>query len=350
MTAINPFIPHNKKELGRQALMKLKKSKGSNTPAPAAIPSLSNMVASVNDMKDAMRKLSQSMSKYSRRELLAAALQTFPMAVCLPNPDSSEPFSYMDSVNYEFRVGELLLLWDEFPIPQWIEYRHNEAEKEDFVAILDYLIHMNPDTVMTIGLFVNHIKEHFEKMYPAPKVEPFSSFNGFTMEQKDYFLPALKVLNRDGHGVFWSPVYVVEWKNDELSAEHIRSDYVFSFASTPRHVQTGKMEEIMETCDCGIYASVNLTELQQYVGMSDNKANSFGMDNRFDKKARKLCIIEPLSDATVWLASKGWKTDHAFVSEIVGETISPQDAATLLSMVWQRPLDVVSLYNSKESQ
>lgn len=195
-------------------------------------------------------------------------------------------------------------------------------------------------------------EEYMQSMYPSFEPEIVSTL------QKDYFLPALKVLIRTPKGLFFSPSRVTEWKGGELIAE-CRSESSmrvvfpkFTFRLTNGNIEAYTDETQYELkpirhiapdddCDCGVYGSVNLDEIIEY--MSDGE--TIRVEGTRPRGKLTLCIVEPLPDADVILCRKGWKAGGAFISEIVDETISVVDTSRLLSMTWKREIDIRRLFN-----
>lgn len=195
-----------------------------------------------------------------------------------------------------------------------------------------------------------YIDSYMSYKYPKPSLEIFSTF------EKQYWLPALKVLEKGPDGIMISPKYKENWVDGELVAE-CKSDsmwgpgllYTTLNASNYAVVETTRIEGPKheaphEACECGIYGSVNIDEILMYcnTGISQSLGNNY----RFPED-KALCIIEPYPDAKTIICRKGWKTSHAFISEIVYETISWQDASHLLSMVWNRNIDIRRIYENR---
>lgn len=191
--------------------------------------------------------------------------------------------------------------------------------------------------------------------YPTLKPEILHTLN------KDYFLPALKVLEMDKNGKFFSPSQKGEWVDNELNAEcqatnsgpwTIRISYPYGAEDVST---VGSHKAPHEDCDCGIYGSVHTEEVRGYLEAErrSNGRNSSmyfgswtgGPPQILEEKKRVLCIIEPSIGAEVILCRKGWKASKAFISEIVGETISAAEASQLLSMAWQRNIDVRRVFH-----
>jgi hypothetical protein len=194
------------------------------------------------------------------------------------------------------------------------------------------------------------IDEQFDRMYPRFEPEVIHTLD------KDYFLPALKVLGfRDGK--FFSPSRFSEWEDMELKAT-CRIDEFFQRGWLPVH------EPPFQDCDCGIYGSVNLDEINEYIlherQNSRETEDVYGFFQDFEvvddgitakftprvvrkplpKRSYALCIVEPYPDAEYHLTRKGWKTSRAFISEIIGETMDISTASALLSMAWHRELNL----------
>jgi len=102
-----------------------------------------------------------------------------------------------------------------------------------------------------------------------------------------------------------------------------------------------------EGCDCGIYGSVNLEEVSKYMVAKEPNNMLITLYDRNPIGERVLCVIEPSEDADVILARKGWRAGAAFVSEIIGETITIDEASTLLSIAWHREIDLRRLYENR---
>lgn len=335
MTAMKRHLDDKKKQDG--GAFSVRYASQSSAAAMAAVNK------SMADMQEAMRRLTERMSLESNRELLAAAFSSWPMPLQI-TMQYNEPPVYVDTGAFKFKMKDLMEIWGHLSVPGWVEHHFNEVEQADSDSLFSHINTLDPSSEMTIDVFMEMITKYFDSQYPVPLARPFTSFNGFTMEQKDYFLPGLKVLNLDSDGVFWSPVYAVPWTDNELSADHHPHPAQPQLLGSQYHPD---IRSTMGVCNCGIYASVNLTELRSYFMMEDAYARNHGMDTRFTRRDRKLCIIEPSSEAIVWQARKGWKSDKAFISEVVGETISIPDAAELLSMVWQRRLDLSTLFSQE---
>jgi len=106
-------------------------------------------------------------------------------------------------------------------------------------------------------------------------------------------------------------------------------------------------------CTCGIYGSVNLEEINKYLYPIDDISTILRL-NRYSypiddisttSKIRNLYLIEPSVGADVIMCPKGWKTSSAFISEIIGETISIDEASSLLSIAWNRKIDVRRVFD-----
>lgn len=206
------------------------------------------------------------------------------------------------------------------------------------------------------------IDDYFDYAYPTFEPEVITS----PTKDKEYFLPALKILKRTD-GRYFSPQYEVEWKDMELQAEcrvvtltapnvikyikdsygnidMIADDVVPTFEH--RHPAPDK------NCDCGIYGSVNLDEILNYVNPKTldyyaQMTGRWGYDEEEYQVKTVVCVIEPSPDADVIVCRKGWRASHAFISEIVGETISVNDASSLLSIAWHRNIDIRRIYEGR---
>lgn len=213
-----------------------------------------------------------------------------------------------------------------------------------------------------------HIRESFESamdsLYPPFEPEIVHAVD------KDYFLPALKVLVYQDDKYF-SPQQQAWWKDMELEAGCAPSPWNFG-APITKALPNGQIEVTFDTptphaapkedCDCGIYGSVNLEEVHTYLmegvpvqmqrqvnQLQGHWIASYGtLDGEPVEPVirRKLCIIEPSPGAKVILCRKGWKASGAFISEIVGETISPEEASNLLSIAWNRKIDIRRLHEN----
>jgi hypothetical protein len=89
-----------------------------------------------------------------------------------------------------------------------------------------------------------------------------------------------------------------------------------------------------EGCDCGIYGSVNLEEIQDFL-TNEGLTTAVRVEGE-----RILCVIEPVEGVDVVITRKGWKAGAAFISEIVNETMRAEDASSLLSIAWHREIDL----------
>lgn len=229
------------------------------------------------------------------------------------------------------------------------EFRKLEFEPAKFMNLfrgMDFIM----DEAGAIHRIQELIEEFLNKRYPEPQYKPVASFHSDTFETKDYYLPALKVFNtRDGE--FYSPARTVHWKNLELRAEHIEIGEMSRLSNRydTYKYKGDKRHKVNEVCDCGIYGSVNTEELNIYLHAQGDQAPIM-LDHTFDPMQRALCIIEPANRASVFVARKGWKTSKAFISEVVNETISIAQASTLLSMVWNRKVDVAKVYENLRYQ
>jgi len=183
------------------------------------------------------------------------------------------------------------------------------------------------------------IQSYFESAYPDFEPEIVSTI------EKDYFLPALKVLDFDGSD-YYSPQRKNTWINGELVAACEKIDPFASLLSPPPFLPITEERNThrvpADDCDCGIYGSVNLEEirdfLHEYIIQDQNTLLGFTI-------VKKLVIVEPSPDADIILARKGWKASRVFISEVVGDTISVSDASRLLSIAWHREIDVSEAIN-----
>lgn len=331
----NPFRSHSRKEQERQRLMKINKNTSGNWTAI-------NM--SLQDMKQAMEELSKAVAQHKDTDLLMAVLSAYPNPVTF----SDRPDTAIDTESFQFQIRTLIEVWGAFPVPAFIERNFNETEDIDQHYLNALIASRNPDEVLSVDMLVKLFRDYFDRTYQMPDSEMFHSFNGYTMEQKDYFLPGLKVLHWDKvNEVFWSPVYYTPWYDNQLSAGHLIRNLQQPDVTHRDHLN---MDTAMVSCDCGIYASANMSELSSYFSLPDNQSRSLGMDIRFRREDRRLCIIEPFSDATVWMARKGWKASKAFISEIVGDTIGVMEASELMSMVWHRRMDLTTIFDKEMFQ
>lgn len=197
-----------------------------------------------------------------------------------------------------------------------------------------------------IDFVVRALQEHMKEAYPEFEPEIIHSLNNGVM--KEYYLPALKVLHRlDGE--YYSPSKVSHWRDMELEAVCMADDYrLLAYALTDFVAATEPHTAPGDKCECGIYGTVNLDEALGYMGESNMVTLQRSLlVPHWDMGHQVLAIVEPSEGAKVMLARKGWKASKAFISEIVGETISPDDASNLLSLAWHRPIDVRRIYESR---
>lgn len=200
-------------------------------------------------------------------------------------------------------------------------------------------------------------EKYFESMYPDFEPEIIYAMD------KEYFLPALKVLKLV-NGKYFSPGYEVEWEDMELKAEcrNLERHHVSNFRMATddegnQYITPVQYEYLISSCfhdapqdgcDCGIYGSVNLEEVEEYLklsaGMSPYPSQYVSPE---PDSVSVLCIIEPSPGAKVIMCRKGWKASHAFVSEFVGKTISERDTSRLLSIAWHREIDIRRLYENR---
>jgi len=192
-----------------------------------------------------------------------------------------------------------------------------------------------------------HIDRIMDDVYPPfdPQVLTALSPAGI----KEYFLPALKVLvYRDGK--YFSPQRGAEWKDMELEAYCQSTNIKVTFDGATIE-PTGHIAP-HEGCDCGIYGSVNIEEIAEWLFKPSEQQRRYMTMGDWDWKEgtyieskivveeprNVLCIVEPYPGATVHLCRKGWKASKAFISEIVWETISEEGARSLLENAWQREI------------
>lgn len=171
---------------------------------------------------------------------------------------------------------------------------------------------------------------------------------------KDYYLPALKVLEMNKDSKFFSPSETAEWVDNELVAE-CRDRSGWPIQVVLRYMRTDappvdRHKAPDESCECGIYGSVNMEEVRAYLEKDDPRhtysINLYaGPQQILEEKKKVLCIIEPAEGAEVIVCRKGWRASKAFISEIVGETISTAEASQLLSVAWQRNVDVRRVFH-----
>jgi len=190
------------------------------------------------------------------------------------------------------------------------------------------LLHVHlPD----IGRYMDH-------MYPDFEPEVVYGFD------KEYYLPALKVLDY-WNGSFYSPSRTSEWKDGELIAYCLRD---LQYASMFDEQDIKPHEAPHEMCTCGIYGSVNLEEIAEYL-IPDSNSVYYPPSSPSTSaiRNRHLCIVEPYPEAKVIRTRKGWKASHAFISEIVGQTIPVPHVNELLSMAWKRRINIRRIYENR---
>lgn len=206
------------------------------------------------------------------------------------------------------------------------------------------------------GIYGNPIPYSWNEVFPEPKFpEPnydiIPSYNPMTGEQKEYWLPALKVLNwNEIIGWFVSPSRPAIWANDELEYEFVEANYghgldyrAYEFERYQDGIHPFQYKE------SGIYGGMVLEEIGWFLGI--DTPNGYFIDPSYDLSCRRLCIIEPFPDADVVICEQGWRAKKAFISEIVGETIDVDTVSNLLSIAWNRKIDVRGLYeNWKDNQ
>ena len=188
-----------------------------------------------------------------------------------------------------------------------------DAEEMDKMHIEREYIHFVPFGSQAASAY---IESAMDTLYPPFEPEIIYSASG-----KEYFMPALKVLEYyDGR--FYSPTFGNLWSEDmELNAV----------------CDDGRIHPSPNSgCACGIYGSVNLDEINRYL---------YPIDILTISRIRSLYLIEPGVGADVIMCRKGWKASSAFISEIVGETISIDEASSLLSIAWNRKLDIRRVFD-----
>lgn len=197
------------------------------------------------------------------------------------------------------------------------------------------------------------IDDEFDRMYPPFEPEVIHTL------QKDYFLPALKVLSIR-NGEYLSTQREVRWVNMELRARCLQEPYYPpALVNPPPSLPPHKAP--YPDCDCGVYGSVNLEEIIGFIADQTNKAiqrthymEEIGngiMASAYTYHAETrshfaLCIVEPSPDADYILCRKGWKASHAFISEIIGKTMDFHQAEELLSHAWRRKISLRSTYEN----
>ena len=197
------------------------------------------------------------------------------------------------------------------------------------------------------------LNEMMDSLYPPFEPEILTNISG-----KEYYLPALKVLEKDYLGQYYSPSKRNRWNNMELTAKCAHRDINFYYYISESNQEPHDAPD--ENCDCGIYGSVNLEEVESYLVPGER---IFGLpspqifqqtyrqpftqviDTEYKSPKRVLCIIEPSPDAKVILCRKGWKASKVFISEIIPDTMSIDEASAILSMGWHRELDIRRIYN-----
>lgn len=292
------------------------------------------------DLINDIMPFAEAMSKLSREEFIRAVFYTYPSEIPMSNMDR---IKFINTANIGITAEEIqkVITPDEFT--KWAENDHNDIESEDGHEFYNMFCETHFRKPVVMAELHKMIEEFMDKKYPTPLKRVVPSFNAMTMETKEYFLPALKVLNEDDLGQLWSPAFPSVWEKNELVATHMSYGNRIVAMYDTLHPNTDLLTA-MKTCHCGIYASVNMEELGHYIRLDgSNNIMGWSLDDRFDSSHRRLCIVEPFSDAYLFMARKGWKASHVYVSEIVGETISADDASTLLSMVWHRPIDISKL-------
>jgi len=210
------------------------------------------------------------------------------------------------------------------------------ASNHTFPAHAPYMTWADDMEQRDIAAIEKLIELYFETTYPDFEPEIIHGMD------KDYYLPALKVLDWDGES-FCSPQRKAKWDKLELVAECERQ---FIHSSRLYSVYTPSEDaHDWESCQCGIYGSINLEEIADFL-RSDEYAFCFVNDDKSEdwhNITKKLVLIEPSPNADVILARKGWRAQSAFISEIVGETISLEEVSRLLSITWHRTIDIREL-------
>lgn len=289
-------------------------------------------------------ELAESLASLSRAEIIRTLFATYPNSVPVA---IGNRIRFLDASNLTFSAKEVLRYVDVDDFTKWASSFHPDFEEVDGQEFYEIFIRKAEDQSLSVDEIVGMINAFMGGRYPEPNSQVFSSFNPQDMTQKDYYLPALKVLNEDEQGMLWSPAFRVPWVDDVLDATHIP----YGFSMTPGvsimpddvHLTDRRRNiDYMSSCTCGIYATVNLDELVNYMFLEPSNG-AWLLDSRFDSSRRRLCIVEPDQHASVYIARKGWKASRVFVSEIVGKTIGIFAASNLLSMVWNRKVDLSRL-------
>jgi hypothetical protein len=340
----------------------------SNTPAPQITEE------DVEKMKKWFDKQEKKKKHQTGGLILPPPTPPAPISTSLPNPPKGITFNAISGSLVSGGHGSwssLLFLDDMVFTPNMVSaefFRNvnpNELARLLFASGLQEVELVDATYVREHYLRQFYV-EHYERALPWSEVVDFadtylkvaygsplttklvSSFNAMTMQRKDYFMPALKVMHMDETGKLWSPVYPVSWPDDHMVGRHVVLESANVFDNLEHyHMDFHTCQEYhglsntpREDCDCGIYGGVNLEELQEYFWAPPGGGRLFNMDKKFSQSTRRLCIIEPDQDSFIYPARKGWKADSAFISEIVGDTMSVKDASELLSIVWNRRLDV----------
>jgi len=206
------------------------------------------------------------------------------------------------------------------------------ASNHTFPAHAPYMTWADDMEQRDIAAIEKLIELYFETTYPDFEPEIVHGMD------KDYYLPALKVLDWDGES-FCSPQRKAKWNKLELVAkcerQFIRSSRLYSVYTPSEDAHD------WESCQCGIYGSVNLEEIQDFLSGS----YVLSMDDEYSPYVpmKKLVLIEPSPNADVIIARKGWRAQSAFISEIIDETITLEEASYLLSSAWHRTIDIREL-------
>jgi hypothetical protein len=195
-----------------------------------------------------------------------------------------------------------------------------------------------------------NIDRFLDEIYPPFEPQVLTVFSPIAGQGivKEYYLPALKVLLHYNEAYF-SPQRRSEWRDMELTAV-CQNENPLQYIDNP----DGSIDVLGYNnpphvgCECGIYGSVNLEEISEWYSRMNTRmyqAMSAGLwstallgESTVSQPHAVLCIVEPSPGATVHLCRKGWKASRAFISEIVGDTISVRDAENLLSNAWQREI------------
>lgn len=299
------------------------------------------------DINEAMA-MTDALSRMPRSEILRSIFYAYPNFI----PSSGYDGQFVTSSAFSFAPKELQGIINHADFIRYAESVCPDIEQADGEEFFNWLLEHHGDETMYLRRMNEMLEDYMDAKYPPPNTDVFASFKWETMEQKDYYLPAFKVLNEDENGMLWSPAFATPWKNDRLDATHMSHANKWNAHASlwPTLHEGQSAEAAMSECFCGIYASVNLDELDNYMWIEHDNHLGWGMDERFNSSRRRLCIIEPEELASVFTARKGWKASSAFVSEIVDRTMSMEEASRLVSMVWNRPLDISKLFRGRSKQ